>query len=306
MRSLNCRNSITTRHNPDFLVPILILTMLLLIVIIIPCSAIEPAWTFTYGDREMNDIAIAPDGSSIVAATGKVLLLARNGTVIANEPYGEILSQSRDGSTIVSAYSSVVASTVYVFMRKTDRNGTISFQKLWETTLPDRVFSTAVSDDGEIIAISAGGKGTHLFSRDSGRRMGYSEKYSALVAISPRGRTIAGISLTEGLRIFNYQGTLLKKYEMNMPGNPRSFFMNSNGTVLVFDAGPHIIAFNISNGSEFWRIRTSGDIIMLAMTPSGDAYTRKELEQMATHAGFQKHEFHPMPPSPHAVLISTK
>lgn len=47
-------------------------------------------------------------------------------------------------------------------------------------------------------------------------------------------------------------------------------------------------------------------LIMLATTPSGDAYTRKELEQMATNAGFKRHEFHPMPPSPHAVLISTK
>jgi len=47
-------------------------------------------------------------------------------------------------------------------------------------------------------------------------------------------------------------------------------------------------------------------LIMLADTPAGDAYTRKELEQMATNAGFKKHDFHPMPPSPHAVLISTK
>ena len=47
-------------------------------------------------------------------------------------------------------------------------------------------------------------------------------------------------------------------------------------------------------------------LIMLATTPSGDAYTQKELEQMATNAGFRKHEFHPMPPSPHSVLISTK
>lgn len=47
-------------------------------------------------------------------------------------------------------------------------------------------------------------------------------------------------------------------------------------------------------------------LIMLAETPAGDAYTRKELEQMATNAGFKKHEFHPMPPSPHSVLISTK
>lgn len=47
-------------------------------------------------------------------------------------------------------------------------------------------------------------------------------------------------------------------------------------------------------------------LIMLAETPAGDAYTRKELEQMAANAGFKKHEFHPMPPSPHSVLISTK
>ena len=47
-------------------------------------------------------------------------------------------------------------------------------------------------------------------------------------------------------------------------------------------------------------------LIMLAETPAGDAYTRKELEQMASNAGFKKHEFHPMPPSPHSVLISTK
>jgi ubiquinone/menaquinone biosynthesis C-methylase UbiE len=53
-------------------------------------------------------------------------------------------------------------------------------------------------------------------------------------------------------------------------------------------------------------MQASFSLIMLAMTPSGDAYTRKELEQMATNAGFKRHEFHPMPPSPHAVLISTK
>jgi len=47
-------------------------------------------------------------------------------------------------------------------------------------------------------------------------------------------------------------------------------------------------------------------IIMLADTPGGDAYTQKELEQMASNAGFKKNEFHRMPPSPHAVLISTK
>ncbi len=47
-------------------------------------------------------------------------------------------------------------------------------------------------------------------------------------------------------------------------------------------------------------------LIMLAETPAGDAYTQKELESMARNAGFTHHEFHPMPPSPHSVLISRR
>jgi len=47
-------------------------------------------------------------------------------------------------------------------------------------------------------------------------------------------------------------------------------------------------------------------LIMLADTPAGDAYTRAELESMMRNAGFTAHEFHPMPPSPHSVLISRK
>jgi len=47
-------------------------------------------------------------------------------------------------------------------------------------------------------------------------------------------------------------------------------------------------------------------LIMLAITPSGDAYTQAELEAMMSNGGFSHHEFHPMPPSPHSVLISRK
>lgn len=47
-------------------------------------------------------------------------------------------------------------------------------------------------------------------------------------------------------------------------------------------------------------------LIMLCETPAGDAYTRAELEDMFKGAGFSRHEFHPMPPSPHSVLVSTR
>jgi 2-polyprenyl-3-methyl-5-hydroxy-6-metoxy-1,4-benzoquinol methylase len=47
-------------------------------------------------------------------------------------------------------------------------------------------------------------------------------------------------------------------------------------------------------------------LIMLADTPGGDAYTRAELERMMSNSGFTAHQFHPMPPSPHSVLISRR
>jgi 2-polyprenyl-3-methyl-5-hydroxy-6-metoxy-1,4-benzoquinol methylase len=47
-------------------------------------------------------------------------------------------------------------------------------------------------------------------------------------------------------------------------------------------------------------------LIMLADTPSGDAYTRAELESMMRNAGFTTNLFHHMPPSPHSVLISRR
>jgi ubiquinone/menaquinone biosynthesis C-methylase UbiE len=47
-------------------------------------------------------------------------------------------------------------------------------------------------------------------------------------------------------------------------------------------------------------------VMMLGSTPSGDAYTFSELENMMTAAGFGKSEFHPLPPSIQQVVISHK
>jgi 2-polyprenyl-3-methyl-5-hydroxy-6-metoxy-1,4-benzoquinol methylase len=47
-------------------------------------------------------------------------------------------------------------------------------------------------------------------------------------------------------------------------------------------------------------------LIMLASTPSGDAYTFAEFERMFQHAGFSRSEFHPLPPTMQQVVISHK
>ncbi|HEY0003225.1 MAG TPA: class I SAM-dependent methyltransferase [Pyrinomonadaceae bacterium] len=47
-------------------------------------------------------------------------------------------------------------------------------------------------------------------------------------------------------------------------------------------------------------------IVMLASTPSGDAYTLPEFEKMFRHAGFQRTEMQDLPPTFQRVLISYK
>lgn len=47
-------------------------------------------------------------------------------------------------------------------------------------------------------------------------------------------------------------------------------------------------------------------MMMLGSTPSGDAYTFPELEQMFRNAGFSKSELHPLPATPEHLVISQK
>ena len=47
-------------------------------------------------------------------------------------------------------------------------------------------------------------------------------------------------------------------------------------------------------------------MMMLASTPSGDAYTFAELERMCANAGFSKSTNHPLPPTAESVVISQK
>ncbi len=47
-------------------------------------------------------------------------------------------------------------------------------------------------------------------------------------------------------------------------------------------------------------------LTMLAVTPAGDAYTFSEHEAMLKEAGFTDVKLHPLPPSPHKVVIAQR
>jgi len=234
-------------------------------------QAIEPAWTYATGDRNIGGLVVSPDGSAVVTGAGKVLFLSKNGSVLSNEPYGEMVTQSRDGSSIVTVYSSTVASTVYLFKKKTEAGGNPALQKMWEAQQPNKVVSFAVSDNGDRIACSDGGNEVYILDGNTGNRIGFSENYTSLVAMSGIGTTIAAISRDNSLIMFNAKGDATNKYDISLSGTPKRLFMDTNGTLVVFDAGLNVIAVNVSDGSEIWRRKTSSEVTVLAITPAGEA-----------------------------------
>lgn len=255
-----------TREKNGFLA----ILVVFLWIMTVPCTAIEPDWKFSDEKITIGNVVVSPDGSSVIAATGKVLLLSRDGTILAKEPYGEIISQSGNGNIIVSSYSSVVATTIYVFKKSTDGAGIPVLKKQWETTLANKIDDFAVSGKGDRIALTAGGVGVQVYEGDTGKLVGYSDAYSSQIALSERGNVIAGISFVEGLKIYTSRGALYKKLDVDLAGQTTDFLMGSNGNIVVFNTGPFIMAYNITSGSELWKKRSSGDVTMIAMTPSGN------------------------------------
>lgn len=237
---------------------------------VIPCLAVEPVWTYSDENRKFEDIAVAPDGSSVVAGAGKVLFLSGEGTILANEPFGDRLIQSKDGSTIVTEYSSTVSSTIYLFKKKTDAGGNQILQKIWDAQQPDKVVSFAVSDNGERIACSAGTNDIYVLDGSTGTRLGNDENLSSRVAISGRGTTIAGISFSQGVKFFDSRGGFVKEYDIPLSGQTNSLLIDTNGSLIVFNTGMNIYAANISNESDVWKTENPSEVNCLAMTPAGD------------------------------------
>jgi len=63
----------------------------------------------------------------------------------------------------------------------------------------------------------------------------------------------------------------------------------------------------VPNDDRVTPVESAGfSLVMLAGTPSGDAYTFAELERMFANAGFASSTIHALPPTFQQVVISEK
>jgi hypothetical protein len=71
--------------------------------------------------------------------------------------------------------------------------------------------------------------------------------------------------------------------------------LKSGGKAVALDFVPNDDRISPEGAAGF-------SLVMLATTPSGDAYTFKELESMSRNAGFARSELHEIPPMQQAVV----
>lgn len=73
------------------------------------------------------------------------------------------------------------------------------------------------------------------------------------------------------------------------------------------DGGRAVTLEFVPNDDRVTPVESAGfSLVMLAGTPSGDAYTFAELERMFANAGFSRSAIHPLPPTFQQVVISEK
>lgn len=228
--------------------------------------AAEPIWTYSSPGSEIKGVSVSSDGSAIAVGAGKIWLFSRNGTLFAKEPFGDQVIFSRDGSSLVSSYST----TIFLFTRKTSSAGSEpTLQKKWDYSLPSVVRSLDISEDGKTIVASVNGAGTYIFS-STGKMVGGDDRFNALVRLSSSGSRIVGVSAGV-LCSYSRTGKCSKSGVDVVGAEPDFIELISSGNIAVFNDDQRVRSVFVNNKTLRWTTRATGDVTSLAMNPTGSA-----------------------------------
>lgn len=243
-----------------------ILTIILLCIsLITPCFALEPVWTYSEDGANIGGVTISSNGSVIAVAAGKIWIFSEEKTRPEKKPYGNLIAMTPDGSTIVSAYFS----HLYLFKKLPITNTSFELTKIWEHELQNSVISLAIADAGNTVAVTTEGKGVRVYNTANGSLLGYTNKYYPLVKVSADGKRVEGISQSGLISFINSGRWVNRSMDLSIVQQPRVLALTSRGDIGVFNEDQKIRRIRISNGSDLWTTRATGDVKDLAMTPGG-------------------------------------
>jgi WD40 repeat protein len=248
------------------------LTIVLILVFLLSAGshvqAAEPLWTYSAPGNEIGGVTISSDGSAIAVGAGRIWLFSRDGTLIANESFGDQVVFTPDGRYLLSSY----ADTLYLFKRGNPLNRSETpLHKLWDTSSPALMGSIDISDDGDtIVASLLNDAGTYVYNT-SGASIGGVERFNAVVRTSSTNiELIVGVStgvLSSCSRSLVYCSD---SEEGVVEALPKFMEISKDGTIAVLDDMQRVRSVSLGNRSLRWVKSIGGEITSLDMTPSGN------------------------------------
>ena len=244
-------------------------TLLFLVVLVSILSQVpvtqagEPDWNYSQPDGEIGGLAVSPKGDLIVAGAGKVLFFSRDGTLLAQEPFGSDVRMTADGKYTASVYSS----TIYYFENPLPAGSPDQQKvtKLWDFELSEQIYSFDMNRDGSLIAGQTLGKNLFVLNTKTRVARGNTKVTDSVIKISGGG--IIGISAGK-IHTYSTSGNLSRTEDVTTNSVPR-FLVIPSGSSVVFSDGQAIRRVNIYNGTERWKQQVSGAVSALSITPGG-------------------------------------
>lgn len=234
--------------------------IILVLLALPPVQAMDPVWTYSTQGIRIRGVSVSADGSAIAVGAEKVLLLSKNGELLAKEAYGDQVLFTPDGANLLSSHGPLL----YFFQRNATQS---SFNKKWDYELPGRVRSIDISANGNIIVAAVESGGTYVFS-GAGKMTGGNTNFSAVLRVSSGGQRILGASAICLCR-YSSTGTGYCYDNVSMVSQPDVMELTSSGGTVVFNDDQQLLSVNTYNGAERWKTRATADITALAILSSG-------------------------------------
>lgn len=215
-------------------------------------------WKTTAGSY-VNDVSISPEGSYIGVAADKIYLFDSDGNLIWTERTGYI-------------YRSVALSSNGTYIAVSCDNGAIftfnqDKEMLWDYDMGTDGYGIAISDNGRRIALGCDNQGVYLLNSGDGESWSYGTgKRVKGIAITPDGRFVAAGSLDRCVYLSTGEGEHLWKYPTEeavlstaLTDEAREVLAASGKTIHILDR----------QGAEIQKITPGGRVESIAVTSDG-------------------------------------
>jgi WD40 repeat protein len=218
----------------------------------------EILWKNTAGSR-INDVGISPEGSHVGVAADKLYLYDRAGNLLWTERTTFVYHSVALSSKSTYVTTGCDNGAIYIF----DRNK----KTLWDYDMGTDSYDIAISENGRVIAAGCEDNGVYYLNSRQGESWSYGTGKPVIgIALTPDGRFVAAGSLDRCVYLSTGEGEHLWKYPTEgavlstaLTNEAREVFAASGTSVHVLD----------HSGAEIQKITLNGRAESVAVTPDG-------------------------------------